>query len=224
MEALQALIATSLKPIAPFTWFGLNISTLDLAGTVRLVLIMRQLREMQAAAVAKDPKSASGPVRWDETSTVKDLFATLTVVFGGEWVACKLFYFTNFLLNFIGIRFTTRASTFISNFTNLSGIIRRSTRAGSVNANRAIYVSPIRNPIRHPRRNHSCLSHNPPSPSRRPQPLQPDRSIISVGPNDHLPRRSERRLFPRQSLRHATTRRHPGKHTSRTPGLWMDNG
>jgi hypothetical protein len=97
MEALQTLIASSLEPIPPFTWFGLSISTLDVAATTRLVLIMRQLREMAAVSATRDPKSASAQVKWDAPSPVRDLFATWTVVFGGEWVACVLVsrYFIN---------------------------------------------------------------------------------------------------------------------------------
>jgi hypothetical protein len=92
METLEYLIAASLKPIAPFTWFGLSISSLDIAATLRLVLIIRQLREMQVAAACNSQKSASAQVKWDEPSPVRDLFATWTVVFGGEWVACKSIY------------------------------------------------------------------------------------------------------------------------------------
>ena len=92
MEVLQSLIATSLVPIAPFTWFGLSISTLDLAAATRLVLIMRQVREMSAVAAAKQHKTTTEQIKWDEPSPVKDLLAVWTVVFGREWVACELPY------------------------------------------------------------------------------------------------------------------------------------
>jgi len=52
---------------------------------------MRQLREMNAAAAAKaSGKDAAGQIKWDEPSPVRDLMATWTVVFGGEWVSCSL--------------------------------------------------------------------------------------------------------------------------------------
>src|ERR1700744_3924155 len=88
METLESLIAASLNSIPPFTWFGLSISTLDIAATARLVLIMRQLRELLAVSAARDSKSSSIKAQWEEPSPVRDLVATWTVVFGGEWVAC----------------------------------------------------------------------------------------------------------------------------------------
>lgn len=89
MQALESLIATSLVPIAPFTWFGLSISTMDVAAAFRLVLIMRQIRELQAMKALRNPNSSAARAKWDEPSPVRDFFAIGTVVFGGEWVACE---------------------------------------------------------------------------------------------------------------------------------------
>jgi hypothetical protein len=49
LAPIVELYRTIQTPIAPFTWFGLPLSTLDIAGTVRLCVIMRQLKEMMRA-------------------------------------------------------------------------------------------------------------------------------------------------------------------------------
>ncbi|KAF8061669.1 hypothetical protein FPV67DRAFT_1422926 [Lyophyllum atratum] len=75
----------TLQPIAPFTWFGLGISTLDVVATVRLCLLLRQIRE-QLYLKHVSTKGASGL----DQSFVKSLSATLTVVYGGEAVIAPL--------------------------------------------------------------------------------------------------------------------------------------
>ena len=86
-----------LQPVAPFSWFGLQISTIDLAAAVRLCLVLRQVRELIAkdykaqaaqatAGVSEKEKSAvtaRGP-KFEEKSLVRDLVATLIVVHGGD--------------------------------------------------------------------------------------------------------------------------------------------
>lgn len=70
----------ALTPIAPFTWFGVGLSTLDIVATFRLCIILRQLREqIQAKHV-----STKGKAGLEERSFVKALTATLLVVYGGE--------------------------------------------------------------------------------------------------------------------------------------------
>lgn len=80
-----------LEPVAPFSWFGINVNTLDVAGAIRLCLIMRQVREeiaraYQAHAQSKlvGEKSATGGPRIESKSFVRDLAATLVVVHGGD--------------------------------------------------------------------------------------------------------------------------------------------
>ncbi|KAG6864629.1 hypothetical protein C0991_008161 [Blastosporella zonata] len=73
----------TLQPIAPFTWFGLGISTLDVVATVRLCLILRQLREQ----LYLKHVSTKGVDAVEPKSFIKSLATTLTVVFGGEAVA-----------------------------------------------------------------------------------------------------------------------------------------
>ena len=80
-----------LQPIAPFTWFGLPISTLDVAATVRLCVALRQIREkLHRDYLAAKAKSGQ-PVETkelEERSFVRDAVTTLLVVYGGEAVTC----------------------------------------------------------------------------------------------------------------------------------------
>jgi hypothetical protein len=83
----------SLQPIAPFTWFGFPISTLDVVATVRLCVVLRQVRElMQTAHAAKNGSSKE----IEDPSFVKRLATTLLVVYGGEAItgACKVLSFS----------------------------------------------------------------------------------------------------------------------------------
>ena len=76
----------ALYPIAPFTWFGLPFSTLDVAAALRTCIALRQIREqLHKEHVAKKAvvKDASIP-EVQERSFVRDLTAVLLVVFGGE--------------------------------------------------------------------------------------------------------------------------------------------
>ncbi|KAF5386690.1 hypothetical protein D9615_001971 [Tricholomella constricta] len=79
----------TLQPIAPFTWFGLGISTLDIVATVRLCLILRQIRE----SLYIKHVSTKGVTGVEQKSFVKSLTATLTVVYGGEAVIAPLLGF-----------------------------------------------------------------------------------------------------------------------------------
>lgn len=95
---LKPLIYTfrwSLQPIAPFTWFGLGISALDVVATARLCLGLRQLREsLYAEHVAKKGAKAATKTKSNleiEKSFVKDISTTLTVAYGGEAMAGKFF-------------------------------------------------------------------------------------------------------------------------------------
>ena len=72
----------SLQPIAPFTWFGLGITTLDVVAAARLCLGLRQLRESVYAEYVS--KKGDNEI---EKSFVKDLSTTLTVTYGGEAMA-----------------------------------------------------------------------------------------------------------------------------------------
>jgi hypothetical protein len=92
-----------LEPVAPFSWFGIKLSTLEIAAAVRLCMILRQVRELiskgyQTQAQPKEKGrfrtrgvgGASGPV-FETKSFVRDLSATLLVVHGGEITGASFF-------------------------------------------------------------------------------------------------------------------------------------
>ena len=89
LSPLAGVYTYSLQPIAPFTWFGWGISTLDVVATVRLCIVLRQLRE----SMLKDHVSTKGKSNVEQTSFVRSAVTTLLVVYGGEAVAgmCLLY-------------------------------------------------------------------------------------------------------------------------------------
>lgn len=70
----------SLHPIAPFTWFGIPITTLDLVATVRLCLVLRQIRDQLFLQHVR----TNGLKNIEASSFVKRVSTTLLVVYGGE--------------------------------------------------------------------------------------------------------------------------------------------
>ena len=86
LAPLVAVYQFVLEPVAPFTWFGLSFSLLDVAAALRTCVALSQLREgFHARHVAK--KQASKDVAIQEVedrSFVRDATAALMVVFGGE--------------------------------------------------------------------------------------------------------------------------------------------
>lgn len=85
INSYQAL----LRPIPAFAWLGFPLTTLDFGATVRLCLVMRQIREANLAAHLKKRQVASGSSNAkdngvEERSIVRDIAATLIVVYGGE--------------------------------------------------------------------------------------------------------------------------------------------
>jgi len=76
----------SLQPIAPFAWFGLNITTLDVVAALRICLALRQIRDSQYAKHLSS--KGTGPV--EGRSFIKNLSTTLIVVYGGEAVTSPL--------------------------------------------------------------------------------------------------------------------------------------
>lgn len=83
MNLFAPLIAAfqySLQPIAPFTWLGYGISTLDVVAAFRLCIILRQIKESLYARHV----STKGTNNVEAPSFMKNLSTTLTVVYGGE--------------------------------------------------------------------------------------------------------------------------------------------
>jgi hypothetical protein len=97
LAPIVELYRWGLQPVAPFSWFGIQISTIDVAAAVRLCLALRQVRELiakaykaraaQASAGASEEEKAAitarGP-KFEDKSLVRDLAATLVVVHGGD--------------------------------------------------------------------------------------------------------------------------------------------
>lgn len=84
LDHTQVSFSRLLTPVAPFdtsvTPYLPNLNTLDFLGALRLSVILRQLRRQNAGT--NDGVTPKG-FWWH------DLFLTLTVVFGGEMLACE---------------------------------------------------------------------------------------------------------------------------------------
>ncbi|KDQ33972.1 hypothetical protein PLEOSDRAFT_1091707 [Pleurotus ostreatus PC15] len=86
MTVLSPFVAVfnyTLQPIAPFSWFGLGISTLDVVAAFRLCLVLRQIRDLYK----RQHVAVKGHNEVEDDSFVKKLATTLTVVYGGEAIA-----------------------------------------------------------------------------------------------------------------------------------------
>ncbi|PPQ82391.1 hypothetical protein CVT25_008352 [Psilocybe cyanescens] len=83
LAPLVELYRYSLEPIAPFTWLGWGINTLDVVAAFRLCILLRQIREV----ALKQHISSKGSSQVEESSFVKSASTTLLVVYGGEAVA-----------------------------------------------------------------------------------------------------------------------------------------
>ena len=97
LAPIVELYRWGLQPVAPFSWFGIQFSTIEFIAAVRLCLILRQVRELiakaykahaaQATEGASEKEKAAavalGP-KLEEKSLVRDLAATLIVVHGGD--------------------------------------------------------------------------------------------------------------------------------------------
>lgn len=96
----------ALQPISALTWVGAPISALDIAGALRLALILRQVREQfHKEHLAKAPLRTTGRVKdgrlekvsvpvvvpsSEQRSRVRNFAASLVMVFGGEAVVGAL--------------------------------------------------------------------------------------------------------------------------------------
>ncbi|KAF9484952.1 hypothetical protein BDN70DRAFT_910458 [Pholiota conissans] len=89
LAPLVEIFRYSLQPIAPFTWFGWGISTLDVVATIRLCVVLRQLREMMLKQHLST-KGAAAAAQVEAPSFVKKSATTLLVVYGGEAVISPL--------------------------------------------------------------------------------------------------------------------------------------
>jgi len=88
MSLLAPIISVfnySLQPVAPFTWFNLSISTLDIIGAFRLCIVLRQIKESLYHQHVHVKKGSAEP-----RSFARDVSTTLTVVYGGEVMTAPL--------------------------------------------------------------------------------------------------------------------------------------
>ncbi|KAI0261066.1 hypothetical protein BC834DRAFT_845814 [Gloeopeniophorella convolvens] len=103
MPAALAPIVTfydyALQPVPALAWLGVPVSALEVAGALRVALLLRQLRELfhkqHAAKISAATKARNGKGAGKESvalepieprSRVRDFAATLVMVFGGEAV------------------------------------------------------------------------------------------------------------------------------------------
>ncbi|KAF8839888.1 hypothetical protein BDN67DRAFT_969420 [Paxillus ammoniavirescens] len=90
LQPFVSLYQYALQPVAPFSWFGLQINSLDLAGAFRLCYVLRQLRENLRNEHVKQRATDNKLPALEERSFTRDALAILTVVYGGEAVAGPL--------------------------------------------------------------------------------------------------------------------------------------
>ncbi|KIN93020.1 hypothetical protein M404DRAFT_605526 [Pisolithus tinctorius Marx 270] len=91
LQPIAAVYQYILAPVAPFAWFGLKTSTLDLLATVRLCLALRQIREglrREYLKRASGKKLEDTIAAVENRSFVRDALTTLVVVYGGEAMIC----------------------------------------------------------------------------------------------------------------------------------------
>jgi len=79
-----------LAPVAPFSWFDLPISSLDLVAAFRLCYVLRHFRENLRDEHAKRRATDSKHSPAEDRSFIRDVLAVLTVVYGGEAIAAPL--------------------------------------------------------------------------------------------------------------------------------------
>ena len=98
LSPIIQLYRLSLQPVAPFTWFGLSLSTLDVVAAFRLCVALRQIREklwrdhvQKLKTVSSDEKKTVALPQVEERSFVRDAVSVLLVVYGGEAVTCQYF-------------------------------------------------------------------------------------------------------------------------------------
>lgn len=77
----------TLQPIAPFTWFNISLSTLDVVAAFRLCIVLRQIKE----SLYRQHVSKNGIETVAPKAFARDISTTLTVVYGGEASGSRYF-------------------------------------------------------------------------------------------------------------------------------------
>lgn len=87
LQPFVSVYQQALTPLAPFSWFGLKISSLDLVAAFRLCYVLRHLRENLRDEHTKRRATDSKLPPPEDRSFVRDALTVLTVVYGGEAIA-----------------------------------------------------------------------------------------------------------------------------------------
>ena len=87
LEPFVSLYRYALTPLAPFSWFGFKIGSLDLFAAVRRCYVLRHLRENLRDEHAKRRATDSGLAPPENRSFARDALTVLTIVYGGEAIA-----------------------------------------------------------------------------------------------------------------------------------------
>ena len=82
IEPVLNLYDYLLEPVDVFAMLGANITLLDIAGALRLALVLRQIR------VTLVRQHTSRGLLQESRGRARDVAATLTMVYGGEVVIC----------------------------------------------------------------------------------------------------------------------------------------
>ncbi|KAG8756686.1 hypothetical protein FRC14_002822 [Serendipita sp. 396] len=99
LDAISDILNIGLAPIPALVNLGLPYSIFDLAGSLRLALVLRQLRDaerIKAQELQKKLEDEQKPVLRDieEPYLVKDLITIFIVIYGGELVCSPWLQFT----------------------------------------------------------------------------------------------------------------------------------
>jgi hypothetical protein len=86
ISTIVSLYDYALLPAAPFAFFNLPISNLDVVAAFRLCICLRQIRESYHRAHV----SKNGDHGVEERSWVRNLSAMLIVLCGGDALVCEL--------------------------------------------------------------------------------------------------------------------------------------
>ncbi|KAG2040217.1 hypothetical protein BDR03DRAFT_146782 [Suillus americanus] len=82
LQPFISLYRYALKPIAPFSWFGIEVCSIELIAALRFCTILRQIRE--DLNVKHLRRAGDKPASVEERSFLRDVCTSLTIKFGGE--------------------------------------------------------------------------------------------------------------------------------------------
>ncbi|KAG2107909.1 uncharacterized protein F5147DRAFT_695664 [Suillus discolor] len=88
LQPFITLYRYALEPIAPFSWFGINVCSIELVAALRLCTILRQTKEDLYAK--HQHRSGDKPAPVEERSFLRDACTSLTIKFGGEAIIGSL--------------------------------------------------------------------------------------------------------------------------------------